>query len=140
MNQFEKITITVLIDAPLEKVWRAFTEPEHITKWNFASDDWHCPTATNNLVNGGSFSYRMASKTEDIGFDFDGVYLHVDPLKHISYELGDGRIVTIDFRENESSGILVEETFDAEKVNPLELQRNGWQAILNNFKIHVESL
>ncbi len=82
----------------------------------------------------------MASKTEDIGFDFSGIYLNVEPLKHISYELGDGRIVTIDFKENETSRVIVEETFDAEKVNPLELQKSGWQAILNNFKSHVESL
>ncbi|OJV64570.1 MAG: hypothetical protein BGO41_13255 [Clostridiales bacterium 38-18] len=140
MEKFEKITISTVIDATLETVWQAFTLPEHITKWNFASDDWHCPSAINNLVSGGAFSYRMASKKEDIGFDFGGTYLKVEPLNHISYELGDGRVVSIDFKSLDASSVLVEETFDAEKLNPLELQRNGWQAILNNFKSHAESL
>lgn len=139
MPTFEKITVSVVVDASIGQAWRAFTDPASITRWNFASDDWRCPKATNDLREGGSFDYRMESKDQTIGFDFYGTYTKVIVENRIDYTLGDDRKVSIEFRETNGKTEVLE-TFDAEKENSLELQRNGWQAILGNFKKHAESI
>lgn len=133
-----KITVESTVDAPVEKVWKMWTGPEHITKWNNASDDWHTPRAENDLRVGGNFSARMEAKDGSSGFDFGGVYDAVETNKLIEYTLGDERKVKVNFS---SSGgkTRVTEIFDAEQTNSVELQRTGWQAILDNFKKYVES-
>ncbi len=134
---FTKLTVETLVSAPPQKVWDCFTQPEHIVKWNFASDDWHCPKASNDLKVGGKFSSTMASKDGKISFDFEGVYSAVSIYKHMAYGLADGRTVQVDFIV-EGKNTRVVETFDAENQNPLDMQKGGWQAILDNFKKHVE--
>lgn len=136
---FEKITVQVGVNAPLEKVWQYFIEPEHITVWNHASDDWHCPRAENNLVVGGSFNYRMEAKDSSFGFDFEGTYTDVIPQQKIVYILADERKIEVVFEQKDNQ-VEVTEIFDAETVNPIEMQRSGWQSILDNFKQHAESL
>jgi uncharacterized protein YndB with AHSA1/START domain len=131
------ITVTTTIAAPLEKVWEYWTTPEHVTGWNFASPDWECPQAENDLRPGGTFSYRMAAKDGSAAFDFAGTYIEVAPLSRIAYEFG-GRTATVDFTTT-PNGVTVIQTFDPEEENPLDLQRDGWQAILDNFKRYVET-
>ena len=140
MEANAKTTITVETDvnAPVEKTWKYFTKPEHIIKWNNASDDWHTPRAENDLRTGGNFNYRMEAKDGSFGFDFGGVYDEVEPNQTIAYTLGDGRKVKIDFK-NVDNGTKVVETFEAEGQNPVDMQRAGWQAILDNFKKHTEA-
>ncbi len=135
-----KITVETNINVPVQNVWEYFTKPEHITKWNFASDDWCSPRAENDLRVGGSFSYRMEAKDGSFGFDFGGTYDEVVPLERIAYTLGgdSNRKVVIVF-ESDGDKTHVTETFDPETINPEEMQRNGWQAILDNFKKHSES-
>lgn len=140
MNSSGKTTITVSTElaAPIEKVWNYWIAPEHIVRWNAASDDWHSPRAINDARSGGKFNIRMEAKDGSMGFDFEGVYTQVVPHKLIEYSLGDDRKVTVQFAYN--SGVTtVTETFDAENENSLEMQRAGWQAILNNFKKYVET-
>lgn len=132
------ITIEATILASIEKVWKCWTEPEHITKWNFASDDWCAPNAINDLRTGGAFLFRMEAKDGSFGFDFGGVYDEVIPHQKIAYTIGDGRKVSIDFSQQGNSCLVVE-TFEAESMNPVEMQREGWQSILNNFKKYVET-
>lgn len=132
------ITIETTINAPVEKVWSYWTTPEHIIKWNNASDDWHTTKAENDLRVGGKFSSRMEAKDGSLGFDFGGVYDKININKQIAYTLGDNRKVNISFTESEK-GIRVVEIFEAETENSLELQRFGWLAILNNFKKYTES-
>lgn len=132
------ITVSVLVEAPLERVWECWTLPEHITKWNHASDDWECPVAENDLRVDGRFSARMQAKDGSEGFDFGGTYTIVDPPHTLTYTLDDNRPVTVIFVETDE-GILVTETFEMENENSEELQRAGWQAILNNFKLCAES-
>ena len=131
------ITVTALISAPVEKVWDYWTDPKHIVSWNNASDDWHSPRAENDLRPGGKFLARMEAKDGSYGFDFEGIYDEVKPLQRIVYTLGDGREVRILF-EKAGSGSKVTETFEAEQTNSAELQQQGWQAILDNFKNYVE--
>jgi uncharacterized protein YndB with AHSA1/START domain len=132
-----QITIQATVDAPVEKAWNYWTSPEHITKWNNASADWHTPWAKNDLRPGGKFQSRMESTDGSMGFDFEGIYETVIPHKLIEYLLGDGRKVSIVFTsQGNSTGIV--ETFEAETTNSVELQRNGWQAILDNFKRYAE--
>ena len=133
-----KITIESIISASTKKVWDYYTLPEHITKWNFASDDWHCPKAENDLRVGGKLKSRMEAKNGSFGFDFEAIYDEVINHKKISYNLTDGRQVITVF-ENQNGKTKVTTTFDAETQNSVELQRNGWQAILDNFKKYVES-
>ena len=133
-----KITIESVISASTKKVWDYYTLPEHITKWNFASDDWHCPKAENDLRVGGKLKSRMEAKDGSFGFDFEAIYDEVINHKKISYNLTDGRQVITVF-ENQNGKTKVTTTFDAETQNLVELQRNGWQAILDNFKKYVES-
>jgi uncharacterized protein YndB with AHSA1/START domain len=132
-----KITVKTTVHAPVEKVWEYWTEPEHITKWNNASDDWHTPIAENDLTVGGKFHTRMEAKDGSFGFDFGGIYDEVKLNEIISYTLGDGRNVTITFK-GQGDETEVIETFDAETTNSIEMQQAGWQAILDNFKKYVE--
>ncbi len=131
------ITIEATVNAPIEKVWEYWTLPKHITQWNQASDDWHSPSAENDLRVGGSFSTRMEAKDGSFGFDFGGVYETVNIHAQIAYVLGDGRTVSIDF-DSQGEQIHIKETFEAETQNAAELQKNGWQAILNSFKKYTE--
>ena len=133
-----QITVENTVAAPVEKVWQYWTTPDHITKWNYASDDWHSPLAENDLRVGGKFSARMEAKDGSMGFDFAGVYDEVKPHQRIAYTMGDGRRVTVDFTSN-GNETKVSETFDAEDTHSMEMQRGGWQAILDNFKNYVES-
>ena len=133
-----KITIESIISANTKRVWDYYTLPEHITKWNFASDDWHCPKAENDLRVGGKLKSRMEAKDGSFGFDFEAIYDEVINHKKISYNLTDGRQVITVF-ENQNGKTKVTTTFDAETQNSIALQRNGWQAILDNFKKYVES-
>lgn len=134
----EQITISAKVKAPAEKVWELWTSPEHITKWNAASDDWHTPRAENDLRVGGRFLSRMEAKDGSFGFDFTGTYDEVEPLKRIAYTMDDGRRAIIDFNENEGV-IEIITVFDAETQNSIDMQRAGWQAILDNFKRYAES-
>ena len=132
------ITIEALINAPLSKVWAYWTEPAHIMKWNAASEDWHTPSATNDLRTGGTFTARMEAKDGSVGFDFGGTYTDVVPNQRIAYSMSDGRKVEVLFSE-ENGQTKVVETFDPETENPEDFQRAGWQSILNNFKKYVEA-
>lgn len=133
------ITISATVQAPVEKVWTCWNEPQHITQWNAASDDWHSPYAENDLREGGKLKVTMAAKDGSFSFDFGGVYTKVEPFKTIAYTLGDGRKVSVSFTARDQATEIVE-TFDAENENPEEMQRSGWQAILDNFKKYVEGL
>jgi uncharacterized protein YndB with AHSA1/START domain len=132
------IKVETTVNAPVEKVWKLFTTPEDITQWNHASDEWHSTKAENDLQPGGKFSYRMEAKDGSFGFDFAGTYDAVRPYEYIQYTLDDGRIVKIDFRANGDTTEIVE-VFEAEQTHSEELQRGGWQAILDNFKKYAES-
>jgi uncharacterized protein YndB with AHSA1/START domain len=132
------ITVENTINAPAEKVWEYWTKPEHITKWNNASDDWHSPRAENDLRTGGSFVYRMEAKDGSFGFDFGGVYDAVRTNEYIEYTIGDGRKVQITFSADGNT-TKVMESFEAENVNSIEMQKGGWQAILDNFKKYTEA-
>ena len=132
------ITVNAEINAPVEKVWNYWTSPEHIVHWNFASDDWHCPSAENDLCVGGKFNSVMAAKDGSFSFDFWGVYDEVVQNKTIKYTLGDNRKVKITFTDHGDKS-TVTESFEAENENTVELQQTGWQAILNNFKKYTES-
>ncbi len=132
------ITIEADINAPIEKVWEYWNTPEHITKWAFAQDDWEAPHAENDIRTGGKFLTRMSSKDGSQGFDFAGVYSEVKVHELIEYDMADGRHVKIVFTATDN-GTHVSETFDPESENPEEMQRRGWQQILNNFKTYVES-
>jgi len=134
----EPITVEITVAAPVDKVWQYFTSPEHITQWYFASDEWHAPGAENDFQVGGSFKIKMAAKDGSFGFDFEGKYTEIEPEKLIVYELGDGRKVTTTF-DGDDSSTKVTQTFDPETHNPIEMQKGGWQAILNNFKKHTEA-
>jgi uncharacterized protein YndB with AHSA1/START domain len=133
-----KITIKTTVEQPLEQVWAHWTQPEHITQWNQASEDWHCPKASNDLRVGGQFSSTMAAKDGSFSFDFGGTYNEVEPQKRLRYTLEDGRVVSIDFTADGPQTHIVE-TFDPETENPAEMQRAGWQAILDNFKAYSET-
>jgi uncharacterized protein YndB with AHSA1/START domain len=132
------ITVKCKVEAPIEIVWKLWTAPEHITKWNYASGDWHTPYAENDLRVGGKFKSTMASKDGTMSFDFEGEYTLVEQNKTIKYFMSDGRKVEVTFAET-GGGVEVVESFDPETVNPEEMQRDGWQAILHNFKKHVEN-
>jgi uncharacterized protein YndB with AHSA1/START domain len=135
---FEKVTIEALVAAPRETVWRRWTAPEHITRWNFASDDWCCPSAANDLKIGGTYRARMEAKDGSFGFDFEAVYDLVEPERALAYTMGDGRRAETRF-DVVDGGTRVTTVFDAESENPIDMQRDGWQAILNNFKAYAET-
>jgi len=135
----EKITVKTKVHAPAEKVWELWNNPEHIVQWNTATPEWHSPMAENDLRPGGDFNIRMEAKDGSFGFDFEGIYDEVEKHQYIAYTLADGRKVTISFRR-EGPGTEIEETFDAEDQNPIAMQREGWQAILDNFKVYAEKM
>lgn len=133
-----KVTVTATVNADSKKVWDYYNQPEHITKWNFADPSWHCPSATNDMRVGGKYVSRMEAKDGSFGFDFEATYDEVVEGKKFTYTMPGGRQVTVVFNENNgSTGIDV--TFDAETENPIEMQRDGWQAILDNFKKYTEA-
>lgn len=132
-----KISIETQVNASLTKVWDSWVTPEHIVKWNFAIDDWHCPKAEIDLIAGGNFSYRMEAKDGSVGFDYNGAFSKIISHEFISVTLEDARMVTVNFEKN-IEGVKVIQTFDAEDENSAEQQKQGWQNILNNFKNYVE--
>lgn len=134
----QTITVETTVHVPAEQVWEFWTEPQHITKWSFASDDWHAPNAENDLRVGGKFHTRMEAKDGSFGFDFGGVYDDVRLHEFISYTLGDGRKVEITFIRQDNDTKVVE-TFEPETTNPAEMQKAGWQAFLDNFKKYSET-
>ncbi|NDV02284.1 SRPBCC family protein [Pseudoroseicyclus tamaricis] len=133
------ITIDTLVAAPPETAWRTYVEPEHITQWNFASDDWCCPAASNELRPGGHYVARMEAKDGSMGFDFEATYETVTPGEGFVMTMPDGRKMETRFSP-EGTGTRVTTTFEAESENSAEMQRAGWQAILDNYKAHVASL
>lgn len=133
-----KVTVETIVQAPVAKVWSYWTEPDHITKWNQPSEDWHAPRAVNDLRAGGEFLTRMEAKDGSMGFDFAGTYDEVKLHETIAYTLGDGRQVEITFaRQGEATKVV--EVFDPESQNPVEFQKAGWQAIMDSFKRYTEA-
>jgi uncharacterized protein YndB with AHSA1/START domain len=139
MEAKNNITIETIVKAPVEKVWESWTNPNHIMQWNNASEDWHITKAENDVRVGGNFMSRMEAKDGSFGFDFGGTYDEVKPNQLIEYTIGDGRKVKITFSENGNETKVVE-TFETENTNPIEMQRSGWQSILDNFKKYTESI
>lgn len=139
MENNQAITISATVNAPINKAWEIWTDPEHVKKWNNASPDWHTPNATNDLRPGGRFTFTMAAKDGSFSFDFGGVYDVVTIGEFISYTLDDNRKVSVSFKSDHNKTDIVE-TFDPENQNPVEMQRGGWQAILDNFKKYTESI
>lgn len=139
MNASNPITVETLIKATPQKVWDCWTRPEHICQWNQASPDWHCPAAQNDLQAGGRFCFTMAARDGSVQFDFTGQYDEIKEPSLIRYTIADGRRVEIRFRE-EGMNTRVTETFDPENIHEPELQRQGWQSILDNFKNHTETV
>jgi len=139
-NYMEKtvVHIEAEVNAPLQKVWDDYNSPQAITKWNQASADWYCPSSTVDLRTGGRFQNRMEAKNGSFGFDFEGEYLEVLPLQKIVYRMDDDRKVWINFIE-EGDNTRLKIDFEAEDMNPVELQKEGWQAILNSFKNYTEN-
>lgn len=132
------ITIKTIVHAPLAKVWECWTLPEHIDQWAFATNDWEASAKENNLTVGGTFRTVMGAKDKSASFDFSGKYTAVEEINRIEYDLDDARHVKIIFTQL-PQGVEVVQTFDPENENPIEMQRDGWQAFLDNFKKHVES-
>ncbi|MDQ6815151.1 MAG: SRPBCC family protein [Bacteroidota bacterium] len=137
-TQQQVITVKTTVDAPIQKVWKFWSEPQHIEKWNNASPEWHTPHAENDLRPGGKFLARMEAKDGSFGFDFGGVYDEVKEDEYIAYTLGDGRKVAIAFTPIGDQTSIIE-TFEAESTNPQDMQQKGWQAILNSFKKYTEA-
>lgn len=131
------LSVTSTIQAPIEKVWDFWTKEKHVIHWNFAIAEWHCPIATNNLVEGGEFHYTMAAKDNSMSFDFWGTYQKIEIHKYIEIVLGDGRAMKVKF-ESAGTNTVVTEEFEPEQQNPPERQQAGWQMILDNFKKYVE--
>ena len=134
----KKITVEATVAAEVNKVWDHWTKPEHITKWNFADDSWHCPRAENDLRVGGKYSARMEAKDGSFGFDFEAIYEEVIENKKLVYTMTDGRSATTTF-EDRGGSTDIKIVFDAEDENPIEMQQSGWQAILDNFKKYTEA-
>jgi uncharacterized protein YndB with AHSA1/START domain len=129
----EKITVETAVGAPIDAVWRTYTTPEDIVRWNAASDDWHTTAASVDLREGGAFSSRMEAKDGSMGFDFAGTYTKIVKHELIEYAFGD-RFARVEFIPGR-----VRVTFDAESQHSIEQQRYGWQAILDSFARHVEA-
>ena len=132
------LTVETLVNADLECVWECWTQPKHITQWNFASPEWHCPRAENDLRPGGTFSYRMEAKNGSMGFDYAGKYSEVVPYSAIEYRLEDTRKGNFTFKK-EGNTVKIVETFEVDDTHTLEQQRMGWQAILNTFMEYTEN-
>lgn len=133
-----KITVETPVHAPIARVWDTWNDPEDIVRWNSAQDDWHTTRSTVDLREGGRFLSRMEAKDGSMGFDFEGVYTRIVPHETIEYRMGDGREVAVEFIQQDGQ-VLVRTTFDAESENPPEMQREGWQAISDNFGSYVEA-
>ena len=133
-----KVIIQANVSANIKKVWEYYTQPAHITKWNFATDDWMCPDASNDMRIGGKYIARMEAKDGSFGFDFEAVYNEISDGEKFTYVMPDNREVNVIFNQN-GDAIEVTVKFDAETENPIELQREGWQSILNNFKKYTET-
>jgi len=133
-----KVTVQTTVNADRKKVWDYYTNPEHITKWNFADPSWHCPGAENDMRVGGKYRARMEAKDGSFGFDFEAIYSELVAGEKFTYEMADGRQATVRFagHDGQTEVIVV---FDAENENPVEMQKAGWQAILDNFKKYTES-
>ena len=138
-TQNQSVTIQSTVNAPVKKAWETFTDPSHITKWAFASDDWHAPYADNDLREGGKFKTTMAAKDGSFQFDFGGVYTKVRQHEAIEYTMEDDRKVKVVFKDNGDSTTVIQ-TFDTESTNSVEMQRDGWQAILDNYKKYTETI
>ena len=133
-----QITVKIITQTPLQDCWNAYTLPEHITQWNFADPSWHCPNAQNDLRVGGTYLARMEAKDGSFGFNFEATYTDVQPMKSFNYTFG-GRNATIVFNTlPEGTEVVV--SFDPENENPIELQKQGWQSILNQFKTYIENI
>ena len=133
-----KVTVQATIGANRKKVWNYYTKPEHITKWNFADPSWHCPNAENDLKVGGKYRARMEAKDGSFGFDFEAIYSELVDGEKFTYEMADGRQASVHFNDlNDQTEVVV--TFDAETENPVEIQKGGWQAILDSFKKYTEN-
>lgn len=137
-NQYTGISVQTTVNSPIENVWEKWTDPKDIIKWNFASDEWQCPKADNELMVNGKFNYKMEAKDGSFEFDFWGIYDKIIINELIEYTMGDGRKVKVVF-EKEDDKTKITETFEAENTNSKEMQKSGWQAILDNFKKHAES-
>lgn len=139
MNDTSPIVVSALVSTPVERVWEYYTVPEHVMKWNHASDDWHCPAATSDFSVGGRFVYTMAAKDGSESFDFGGTFEEIVPLQRIVYVMDDNRRATVTFAPMEDA-VEVSVSFDPEDMNSRELQQGGWQAILDNFKQYTQAL
>ncbi len=135
----EPLIVTATINSPIEKVWDYFTSPDCIVDWNFAHESWECPSAENNLEIGGEFFYKMAAKDQSVSFVFHGTYTKIIPLHKIEYHIEDGRKVEVIFNKIDENTTEIFERFEPEHINPLEMQEQGWQSILNEFKKFCES-
>ena len=133
-----KITVQTRVKSDLDSVWSAWNNPDDIEQWNAAAEDWHTTRSTVDLREGGKFTSRMEAKDGSAGFDFEGTYTRIVPRKAIEYRMEDGRVVEVEFVEVRDA-VVVKETFDTESENPTEMQRQGWQSILDNFARHVEA-
>jgi uncharacterized protein YndB with AHSA1/START domain len=132
-----KITIQAVVAADRQKVWNCYTQPEHITKWNFATDTWHCPAASNDMRVGGKYLARMEAKDGSFAFDFEAVYNEIVDGEKFTYTMPDNREIQVSFEKMDDK-TRVTVTFDPENVNPVDLQRDGWQSILDNFRRYAE--
>lgn len=135
----ERITVETTVNAPIEKAWQSWNTPEHIMKWNQASPDWHCPKSENDLRTGGSFTATMAAKDGSFSFDFGGIYDEVREHEYIAYHMSDGRKVDVTFTAK-GNRTHISETFDPESENPIEMQKGGWQAILDSYTNYTASI
>ena len=132
-----KITVETVVNAPINQIWSAWSNPDDIIQWNTPHESWHTTRSAVDLREGGQFSARMEARDGSGGFDFEGTYTRVVPNQVIDFRMSDGREVNVEFVQ-QAGGVLVRETFDTETENPVEMQRAGWQAILDNFGRHVE--
>lgn len=139
MSKFTNITIEINVNAPIDIVWDTWTNPKHVVKWNHASDDWHSPSGRNELKVGGKFVYRMEAKDGSYGFDFSGTNVEIEEKSLIVTRLDDERLVRTEFAQHKDF-VKIVENFEAEDENTLELQRDGWFAILTNYKNYTESI
>lgn len=133
-----KVTIEAIVSVPIAKAWNYWNKPEHITQWNFAHESWHCPSSENDLRPGGNLKSRMEAKDGSFGFDFEATYDEVIDHKRIVYTIADGRRVETEFSDLGGKTQIVT-VFEAESENPVEMQKGGWQAILDNFKKYTEA-
>lgn len=132
-----KITIQAVVAADRQKVWNCYTQPEHITKWNFATDTWHCPAASNDMRVGGKYLARMEAKDGSFAFDFEAVYNEIVDGEKFTYTMPDNREIQVSFEQTDDKTLVIV-TFDPENENPVDLQRSGWQSILDNFRKYAE--